>query len=129
MMKKYWIFGWVAMYVAAVAMGVFWPATAVSTIVGIVFFVPPAVLLWDGFRSGNQKRIRCIRILSLISLVLTMALVLTVFLTVSSEKNIDKLMDMLLILCAAPMMCFKAWLISLFGWACLLSASFVAQKP
>ena len=127
-MKKYWIIGWVAMYVAAVAMGVFWPATAVSTIVGIAFFVPPAVLLWDGFRSGNQKRIRCIRILSLVSLLLTMVLVSMIFVTVSSEKNIDKLMDMLLVLCAAPLMCFKAWLVSIFGWASLLSASFVVKK-
>lgn len=127
-MKKYWIAAWAALYVFAVATSVFWPASVVSTLVGIAFFLPPAVLLWDGFRSKNKKQVKCIRILSAASLAVTTILVIVIFLTVSSEKNLDRLMDMLLILCAAPMMCFKAWLWSLFGWACLLSASFVGKK-
>ena len=124
MEKKYWFPAWVVLYVASVAFGVFWPESVVARIVGVLFFLPPAVLLW----KGEEKMRRLIRIIAIVSLAATMVTIIAMFLSVHSEKNLDHLMDAILLLVAAPMKCFKAWVVSLFGWACLLYGSFVEKK-
>ena len=124
MEKKYWFPAWVVLYVASVAFGVFWPESVTARIVGVLFFVPPAVLLW----KGEEKMRRLIRIIAIVSLAATMVTIIAMFLSVHSEKNLDHLMDAILLLVAAPMKCFKAWVVSLFGWACLLYGSFVGKK-
>lgn len=124
MEKKYWFPAWVVLYVASVAFGVFWPESVAARIVGVLFFVPPAGLLW----KGEEKMRRLIRIIAIVSLAATMVTIIAMFLSVHSEKNLDHLMDAILLLVAAPMKCFKAWVVSLFGWACLLYGSFVGKK-
>ncbi len=128
MNKKVWIPAWIVMYVAAVAAGVFWPASVISRIVGVAFFAPPAVLLWQGIRQGNKKLVFWVRIIAIAALVLTLLAIIAVFLSVRSEKNLSHLMDAILLLVAAPMKCFKAWVVSLFGWACVLYGSLIKKK-
>ena len=124
MNKRFWIWGWIVMYVACVALGVFWPASVVSRLVGVLFFVPPAVLLWQ----GDEKLVKWVRIIAIASLTLTMLTIIVLFLTVGSKKDLDHLLEAVLLLVATPLKCFKSWLVSLFGWACLFSGSFARKK-
>ena len=128
MEKKSWIVAWIGMYALSVVAGLFWPASVVSHIVGILFFVPPAVLLWLGITKKERKLVRWVRWIAVAELVLTVGIIIAMFVTIASKKNLDALMEALLLLLAAPFQCFKAWVLSLFGWACLVYGSMIKKK-
>ena len=76
-------------------------------LIALLFFVPPAILLFDAFASQDRKTILLIRRLSLLSLGLTLAL---------------------LVVCSAPMFCSNYWALSLFLWAVLLVTTLQKRK-
>ena len=92
--------------------------------IGIVFFVPPAIVMYDALESQNRKEILRLRLISILSLALTV-IVLIAFVLSSAvgAESADFLYDLLNIV-SCPMLCCQQWLISLFLWGCLLSASF-----
>lgn len=128
MNKKYWIPAWIALYALSVVMGALWPQTALSTIVGVLFFLPPTMLLWIANQKDDKKLKKSVRLLSAASLVLTTVVYVVLFLSLGSEKDINALIQALLVLVAAPNVCFKAMVVSIFGWACLFYGSFVKKK-
>lgn len=131
MNKKFWISAWIVLYVATVAMGVFLPGTLLAGAMGVLFFVPPAVLLYTGIREKNKRLVFWVRTISIASLALTTVTLVSIMLSLllkGDQAFLDKLLEAILILVSAPMMCFDAIAVSLFGWAILLSASFIRQK-
>ncbi len=93
----------------------------------LIFFLPGAYLLREGLRTGNRKRIRTIRYLSLASLGLTLLLLILNFLSVHWSAAAGSALYEILVLVSAPMVCSQYWALSLFLWACMLMASF--KKP
>ena len=128
MNKKYWIPTWIVLYAFSIIMGLFWPGSVVSHIVGTAFFLPPVMLLYLGVTRGEKKLVRWVRYIALGALILTTVLIIAMFLSVASKKNLDHVMDALFLLLAPPFKCFKAWVVGLFGWACLFYGSFVRKK-
>jgi len=85
----------------------------------VAFFVPPALLL---FRAEKQD-VLLIRNLSALSLTLTLALLIGNFLAAFSSETLGQILHYVLIIVSCPMICSGHWAMSLFLWACLLTAS------
>ena len=132
-MKKWLYCSWVILYIISVALGLIAEAAgllkAALIIFSVIFFVPGFLLLWEAIRTGDRKTRLAIRWISLISLVLT-TVCLVVFFLVAAQNNEAALNVAyeVLALVSAPMLCARHWVISLFLWACLLSASFFKKK-
>ena len=87
----------------------------------VMFFVPGFVLLYLGERKP-------VRILSAVSLGLTVVVFALNVLSVHSTTGTGDFLYALLGLVSAPMFCAQIWVLSLFLWACLLMGSFVNRK-
>lgn len=96
--------------------------------ISLVFFVPPAIVLYDAIRCGDQKTVRLIRLLSAASLGITLLLIILSILTAASGEAVGSVLNVLLVVLSAPMFCSNYWALSLFLWAALLTASFTAKK-
>ena len=86
----------------------------------IVFFVPGGMLLYLNKKTGNLRMIATVRILSLISLVVTLLLLVLNFLSGNATPAVGNFLYGLLVILSAPMVCSQDWFLSLFLWACLL---------
>ena len=98
------------------------------TAISILFFVPPAILLFDAFSAGDEKTIRLIRLLSALSLALTLVLLTANCLAALGASWLGTLLHILLVIGTAPMLCSNYWVLSLFLWAVLLLASCQKRK-
>ena len=99
-------------------------------IVALAFFVPPAVLLSRAVREKQWAAVRTFRRLSILSLSLTLAVLILTFLAAGARANaaLGVVLQVLLILVSAPMVCGQVWAISLFCWACLLMVCLQYRK-
>lgn len=98
------------------------------TAISVLFFVPPAILLYDGICTADRKTVRLIGNLSALSLGVTLALLIANFCTFSASAWVGTALHTLLVLCSAPMFCSNYWVLSLFLWAALLVASMQKRK-
>ncbi len=127
-MNKKWLYAlWGGLFIVCGLLGFIpepegalgWGMTALS----VLFFLPPAVLLYQAHRDGNRNDSRLIRNLSALSLAMTLTvLILNLVLAVSSER-IGRFLHYVLVVVSSPMLCSGYWALSLFLWACLLMAS------
>ena len=119
---------WVCMYILCVGLAFIQdPPTATKIallIIALLFFVPGGMLLWDALKSGDQKGVLQIRIISIVSLSLTLVAFAANLMSIAAPKAVGDALYDVLILVSAPMVCSQYWIVSLFLWACLLSASF-----
>ena len=97
-------------------------------LIALLFFVPPAILLFDAFASQDRKTILLIRRLSLLSLGLTLALLIANFLAALGSTWLGSALHVLLVVCSAPMFCSNYWALSLFVWAVLLVTTLQKRK-
>lgn len=94
-------------------------------ILSVMFFLPGAILLYDARTGKNRKALLRIRWICITSLFLTLATLVAFILTAAKGNAAADVLYDVLILVSCPMVCGQYWLISLFLWSCLLSASFV----
>ena len=98
------------------------------TALSVVFFVPGTFLLYDAMTGGDRKEVLRIRWISIASLALTLVFLIAFILTAAvGAEAADALYDILLVV-SCPMICSQYWLISLFLWSCLLSATFLKSN-
>ena len=120
MSNKHLYIAWGVLYIVTAALG-FIPevdglAAAGMTALSLFFFVPGFILLYRGEK-------KTVLILSVVSLALTaLCLVLNVW-SVGMTADMGDFLYWLLGLISAPMFCSRFWVLSLFGWACLLMGS------
>ena len=93
----------------------------------VIFFLPGALLLYQGWQTGNTKLRIQVRVISILSLSLTLVMIIANFLSVNASQEVGDMLYELLALVSAPMLCARNWVLSMFLWACLLVASF--KKP
>ena len=125
-MKKNLLFAlWGGLFILCAGLGfiphpsAFWGN--LMTLLSVCFFVPPAVLLWQGRK--DRKLVHLIRNLSLLSLGLTLLLiVLNIVFAVGSE-TLGGILNSILTVVSSPMVCSGSWALSLFLWACLMVVS------
>ena len=98
------------------------------TVISVLFFVPPAILLYDAFSGRDRKTILLIRRLSALSLGVTLVLLIANFLAALASEWLGTALHVLLVICSAPMFCSNYWILSLFLWAVLLVSSMQKWK-
>ena len=89
----------------------------------ILFFLPPALLIWKARREKNRVTLLLVRNLSIASLSLSVVLIIANFLTVFRSQLLGDILHGILVVVSSPMICGGHWATSLFFWACLLIAS------
>ena len=122
---------WLCLYFLCVGLG------TVETVEGagkvffvltsLVFFLPGIVLLILGRKEQNRKMILRVRIAAICSLALTVIVFCANVIAVGASGQVGNFLNDLLNLVSAPMFCAQYWVLSLFCWACLLSASFMKK--
>lgn len=102
------------------------PAGALSVLLtglSILFFLPPAVLVWKGRREKDRQGLMLVRNLSIVSLGLSATLIIANFLVAFRSELLGDILHGVLVVVSSPMICSGHWAMSLFFWACLLIAS------
>ena len=118
---------WGGLFILCAALGAVTPqnglAMAMMVLLSVLFFVPGAILLYRGIRTGHREAVCRIRNLSLLSLGLTLALIVANILSVLLPDGAGTVLYAVLIIVSSPMACGQFWFVSLFLWACLLMTS------
>ena len=128
MKTKLLYLSWLCLYILCAGLGMLTQRTpagsVILTLIGLIFFIPGIVLLYDALRENNKKILLQIRILSLVSLILTMSLIVLNIVFVRASESVGVLLNDLLIVFSAPMYCCYWLFLGPFGWACLFVSSF-----
>ena len=123
---------WVILYAICAALGflgeVFGVARVFLVMMAVLFFVPPTWLLVLGHQQKDKKILRRLRILSALSLTLTLVVFVATIACVQAPAALGNILHVLLVMVSAPMLCGQYWVLSLFLWACLLFATFLKRK-
>lgn len=128
MKKSTLLFIWGICYIICAGLG-FIPdpqgaVRAMLFLVSLLFFLPPAVLLYHGKTQGDSRAVRLVRRLSAASLSLTLLGLCGNILAALGGDELGDIMHILLGLVSAPMFCSNFWAVPLFLWAVLLIVSF-----
>lgn len=91
---------------------------------GCLFYVPGILLILEGCKEGKKKNLVQVRIISILSLALTLCLMIANIASVYASEAVGTFLNQLYILFAAPTHCFPYGFISMFLWACLLMGTF-----
>ena len=101
----------------------------ISVLLGVLFFIPPFILLARARKENSRKTLLALRLICLISLILSLVLLVLNFLSVYFSETAGLWLYVLLGMVSCPMYCVKYWFLSLFLWACLLFATIPAPRP
>ena len=121
---------WLCLYILCVGLGPVGQMAGIGKVffilTALIFFIPGSILLVMGIREKNKKTVLRVRMIAVCSLVLTVVL-FCVNIVAAAAGRVSPVLHDLLNLVSAPMFCSQYWVISLFGWASLLSASFMKK--
>ena len=122
---------WLCFYILCVGLGTVETVEGVGKVLflltSLIFFIPGVCLLVLGMKEKNRKILLRVRIVSICSLSLTMLVFCASIFAVTGSRELGAFLHDLLNLVSAPMICSQYWVVSLFCWACLLSASFMKK--
>ena len=110
---------WGVLFILCAGLGFLPEATGWMTALSILFFLPPALLLY----KGDKNTVLLVRNLSLLSLGVTLVTLILNFVLAVSSETLGNILHSVLTIVSAPMICSGFWVLSLFLWACLLMAS------
>ena len=99
----------------------FW--RVVLTLLGVGFFVPGGLLLKWASDRRDLPTVRQVFWISVISLSATTVALILNYLSVLWSELVGTILYGLLVVVSTPMICTGWWIVSLFGWACLLSTA------
>ena len=125
--RKLWL-SWYSLFIICALCGIipdpqgFWRFLFIA--LSIAFFVPGGLLLKDGDKVVARK----IRTVSIISLSTTTVLICLNYLSALLSAVWGHIFHYILAVVSTPMFSGQVWIIGLFGWACLLSASINVLK-
>lgn len=127
---------WLYLYIICAILGFIPPernplVAALLAIATLVFFAPPAILLYRGVRQKDRPHVGRIALISGLSLGITTLLFIANMLTALSPNDIllGNFFNALLTLFSTPMMCAPYPIISLLLWASLLMVALGHRKP
>ena len=132
-MKKSTLFAlWGGLFIICAGLG-FIPDPAgflrfALTALSLGFFLPPAVLLYRAKEAEDTHTVQLVRNLSALSLSVTLVTLILNFLSAFWPEFWGNVLYFILVTVSAPMGCSGYWVLSLFGWACLLVASLQIGK-
>lgn len=121
--KKLWL-SWLYLYILCAVLG-FIPqptgfAYAVLMALAICFFVPGFLLVYRAERRSDVKTIQQVRLASIVALGVSVLLIVLNMASALLSKAWGDVLYAMLVIFASPLVCGQAWVLTLFGWACLL---------
>ena len=119
---------WGILFVLCAGLGFVPEPSGWTTLAALVFFLPPALLLYRAGKSRDEHTLKLVRNLCALSLGLTLALLVANFTTALSSEVLGTVVYYILTIVSAPMICSGHWAMSLFLWACLLMGSLTLLK-
>ncbi len=132
MSKKTWYILWAALYAVCTGLScVPDPEGVVSGLLvtaALLFFLPPAALLYRAIPREQWGTVRLIRYLSIASLALTFLLLILNLMSVGFSDKVGVVLHAVLIMVSTPMVCMQSWFVSLFLWALLLMVTLKYRK-
>lgn len=124
---------WAALYTLCVGFGFVSKPDAFGKVLlvalSLLCFVPPFYLAIQARKEENRKTLKVLRLISILSLSLTLIFLVLNFLSVNFSAEVGLWLYVLLVMVSAPMMCAQYWVISLFLWACLLFITLQRPRP
>ena len=118
---------WVFLYIVCGILGLVEPTTALQsgamTALGVLFFLPPAFLLVQSLRQKDQKTLRLLRRIAVVSLGLTLAGFVANIAAVNASEKVGLVLYRILNFVSVPMLCSRHYVLSMFLWAFLLFAT------
>jgi len=124
-MKQKTLFAlWGGFFVLCAALG-FIPAPTgalkvLMVLLSILFFLPPALLLYRSKQTGDRSIALLVRNFSVSSLSLTAVLLIANFLSALAPELLGDILHGILVVISSPMICCGNWFLSMFLWACLM---------
>ena len=119
---------WAAMYIVCVGLGTAEERgpffVVLLGVLALLFFVPGFMLIHRGISTDNKKILRRVRVISILSLLLTLVMMIVHILCFQANEEAGKTLNDLLNLVSAPMYCCFWRGTRLFLWCCLLVSSF-----
>ena len=132
MNKKKWYLIWGILYAVCTGLSCITEPEGVTAglavTMALLFFVPPAVLLYWAIPGERWETVRLIRNLSIVSLAGTFVLLILNFMSVGLSDTLGLILYAVLILVSVPMVCMQAWIASLFLWAVFLMVTLKYRK-
>ena len=123
---------WACLFVLCVWLGMLGQPEGIGKVLyfltALIFFIPGALLLYWGFQNNDLQQIKAVRIVSAVSLGLTLITLVANFCSVLFSEAVGNALYIILVVVSAPMVCSGYWVLSMFLWACLLTASFLKKK-
>ena len=128
-MVKVLLYGlWLFFYFLCGILGIMEPSTDLQagamTVLSLVFFLPPAILLIRAIRKGDRKTVKTLRLISILSLSLTLVGFIINIAAVNASEQTGLVLYRVLNFLSVPMVCSRHYVLSLFLWACLLFSTF-----
>lgn len=128
-MVKVSLYGlWLFFYFLCGILGIMEPSTDLQagamTVLSLVFFLPPAILLIRAIRMGDRKTVKTLRLISILSLSLTVVGFIMNIAAVNASEQTGLVLYRVLNFLSVPMVCSRHYVLSLFLWACLLFSTF-----
>ena len=113
MNKKLLLISWAGLFIVCAALG-FIPEPdgafrLVCTGLSLVFFLPPAALLYVSGKQKDSDTAMLIRNLSALSLGLTLVLLILNFLTALRSEFLGQVLHYILVIVSSPMVCSGHW--------------------
>ena len=126
---KYLLYGiWVFFYFVCGILGLMEPKTSLQALamtgVSLLFFLPPALLLADAIKRKNEKTLKRLRFLSILSLGLTLIGFIVNIGAIHASEQTGLALYRILNFLSVPMICSRHYVLSLFLWAALLFSTF-----
>ena len=132
MNKKKWYIAWGVLYAVCTGLSCIPEPQGVvaglAVTAALLFFLPPAVLLYRAVPREQWAVVKLIRILSIASLSLTFVVLILNFASVGLSDALGLFLHGALILVSVPMICMQSWVVSLFLWAVLLMVTLKYRK-
>lgn len=94
-------------------------------LLGLIFFLPGALLLIDALRTDDKKTIRLLRLVSGLSLGLTLCFYVANILSALASDSLGDLLHGFLTLVSVPLFCCRMPALTFLLWAILLFSTIV----
>ena len=130
-MRSIWL-SWLYMFILCAVLG-FIPAPTgffkfLFVLMAAGFFVPGFALLVKADHRDGVKTIRLVRNIAIAALAVAVGLILLNFASVLLSAAWGTVLYYLLVVLASPLICGQYWVLTLFGWACLMIYSISLLK-
>ena len=130
-MKSVWLI-WLYLFILTAVLGFIPEPTGFLYVLlvalAVVFFIPGFVILAKANHRDDLKTIRLVRTIAICALALATILIMLNFMSATMSKLWGLVFHGMLVVLAAPMICGQYWVLSLFGWACLMIYSITLLK-